>query len=530
MESKMIKEEVFITTAKWAQEVKSQLGADKCYVFGSLIHRDGEQFDPISSDIDLVVIIPENIRSEVQIVEWLEKLKQYKQNLERDLFVLLRRNNPNEPIVSVLPVTQEELFFDIHKSKAPSFFSGNKFKCLFTNTVHDGIEGSNVKELDSQLIKQVIEFCQKNRNEFLSNTIHSDLSLLEWKSDDDVLPKPLMRYSAMISDEASDEPDNKFDLQIGLDHLYNAVYVRRHEHSWFKEVHNWLSVKRRARGDNSKVDLLPQISHLFLSEVLFGLAKNLKETNIVRHEFSDSTIPDKNIVEVEAETAEIIISEEGDVPYTDEELFAFIEQSTVNMKWSLKPYFSIQIPEFIDLSKKLDEFNAQSASEKIERAKLFDRYKRLENIKKEIEKGIEILIWNQNLLIRSLDNKRECLNTSLRQFVRLCYELSLIRASRYGGLLVCYHPTNYSEFGTFGFSIPQDTLETFFAKNKIDGIMHLAAENRFVDELQPETYSLHFVPLLIKHGVDKILKDEISEETLQEGMFFNITAWKFGVR
>ncbi len=131
----MRKEEVYIATAKSAQEVKQNLGAEKIYVFGSLIHRDGEQFEAESSDIDLVVEIPTKIRSEVEIVEWLESLKQHKQKLEQTLFILLKRIDPSDPIVSVLPVTKEELYFDIHKSKAPSFFSGNKFKCLFRTQV-----------------------------------------------------------------------------------------------------------------------------------------------------------------------------------------------------------------------------------------------------------------------------------------------------------------------------------------------------------------------------------------------------------
>lgn len=531
----MSKEEVYIATSKWAQEVKQSLGAENIYVFGSLIHRDGEQFEAESSDIDLVVEIPTKIRSEVEIVEWLENLKQQKQKLEQTLFILLKRNDPNDPIVSVLPVTKEELYFDIHKSKAPSFFSGNKFKCLFTDIVHDGIEGAKKKDIENDLVRQVIEFCQKNRNEFLSNTIHSDLRLLEWKVDDDVLPKALMRHSAMISDEAVSDPngDQKFDLQIGLDHIYNSVYLRRHENARFKELHNWISVRRRARGDKDKIESLSQISHLFLSEVIFSLATNLKETSIERHELSNKSAQngkEVEIVDIEAEAAEIIVTGEGDIPLSDEELGAFIEQAVVNMKWKLEPYFVIRIPELIDLNAKLADFDAQSVKEKSERAHLFDRYNRLKHIKKELEKGISIHIWYQNYLFNSDDSRKECLNASVRQFCKLCYELSLIRASRVGGLLVCYHTTSYSEFGTFGFSIPEKDREAFFKENKIEDIMHLAAENRFVDDLPPEVYSLHFTPLLVKHGVDRILKDEIKEDSLAEGMFFNVNAWKFGVK
>ena len=508
----MIEEEVYTFISKWAQEVNQELGATKCYVFGSLLHKKGEQFLAKSSDIDLVIEIPEQISTEVEIVEWLERLKLYKQNLEQSLFVFLKRKNPRKAIVSILPVTKEELYFGIHKSKAANFFSENKFKCLLSDVVYEGIDGANEKKLDNELIKQVLEFCQGNRHAFLANTIHGDSKLLEWtdheNEDLDVIPKALMRHSAMVSDEAVSQPggDEKYDLQVGLEHIYSKVYSRRHENDRFKELFDWLSVRRLARGDKGKVASLSQLSHLFLSEVLFGMATNLKETSITRDRSDNqAALGEQEVLEVEAEAAEIIISGEGNIPLSDEELFSFVGQTEVNLKWRFKPYFIVRIPELIDLSQKLSDFEANNASDKSERAELFHRYNMLKKIENELHKGIELLIWFQNYLIDSKDKRKEFLSLSIRQYCTLCFDLSLIRASRHGGAFECYNPANYSEHGTFGFSIPERDREIFFEENKIDGLMHLAAENRFVSELRPEVYALHFIPLLIKHGVDKIM-------------------------
>jgi hypothetical protein len=67
--------------ACWASVVAADIGTGGVYAFGSLVYRDGAQFGP-GSDVDLVVLFPNQPGNPLTRREWLEKLLAHKQRLE----------------------------------------------------------------------------------------------------------------------------------------------------------------------------------------------------------------------------------------------------------------------------------------------------------------------------------------------------------------------------------------------------------------------------------------------------------------
>lgn len=107
--------------AAWGKLIRSEIGCTDAYVFGSLIRNNGGQFDA-RSDIDLVVIIPNDRKTDWERIEWLQQLRSYVQSLEMQLLTLLGRERADEPIVSILAATGVEIAADIHKDSKPHFF------------------------------------------------------------------------------------------------------------------------------------------------------------------------------------------------------------------------------------------------------------------------------------------------------------------------------------------------------------------------------------------------------------------------
>ena len=95
------------------------------YLFGSLINENGNQFLRDRSDIDLIVILRNS--SPLNRARVCHKLQKAKLELELRLRPLLQRRNKSKSIVSLVLVTENEVIWDIHKSKSPIFFRDNKF-------------------------------------------------------------------------------------------------------------------------------------------------------------------------------------------------------------------------------------------------------------------------------------------------------------------------------------------------------------------------------------------------------------------
>jgi predicted nucleotidyltransferase len=256
---------------RWAGKV-SELGSPSVHVFGSLVYRNGTQFGE-SSDVDLVVTLP-NLEDAVARHRWVEELGNLKAALELELMQFLVRQ-ADEPIVSVVAVTDAEISCDVHKDGHRAFFSENTFVNLADLTPVLGLPGAGTAQAD-RFFAAAVGFAQKIRNEFLAVSPNTTARLLPHIHIDDAMPKRFMRAGAMANRAAGAplDPGAEHDLQLGLDAVFHRLNDLRKAHSTATrtagiKLHDLISVRRRARGHVTPVTASDQ---LLLAEVIYDMA------------------------------------------------------------------------------------------------------------------------------------------------------------------------------------------------------------------------------------------------------------------
>ncbi len=252
---------------QWAGSIRSELGADGLYVFGSLIHRDGAQFTE-QSDVDIVVIIPRQVDNAISRHTWIDRLAERKRLLEADLSKILGHADADSLTCSILAVTYIEVAGDIHKDGARGFFTHYEFMNLITGKTHQGLPGAGETEILGRFVINCIRFAQKQRNGFLGS---GRLSLVPY-DDSEPLPKELMRHGAMaqhLSDGTHAGPGMEYDTQNGLDFLSHRLYERRNDDPAYADMHNRLSIRRGGRGSYDPVSARDQ---LLLAEMIYDAA------------------------------------------------------------------------------------------------------------------------------------------------------------------------------------------------------------------------------------------------------------------
>ena len=125
MSKRNLVNDVIARLREWAKKVAADIGSGGIYLFGSLVHRAGEQFGA-ASDVDLVVVFPDEADNTKRRAAWLEKLLSHKQSLEAELARALERN-ADKAICSIVAVTKQEIAANLHKDVAGGFFSENQF-------------------------------------------------------------------------------------------------------------------------------------------------------------------------------------------------------------------------------------------------------------------------------------------------------------------------------------------------------------------------------------------------------------------
>lgn len=267
---------------RWAADVNREVGFEGIYLFGSAIHRDGLQFDPVSSDLDLVVLIPSNLRADVR-VRRLDELRRRKQQLELSLIPVLGRSDASSDIVSIVPITSLELLRDVHKSRVRDFFRASLFLDLLQpdRAPQPLRPARSPAKLDDR-VRQVLEFTQGLRNSFVAVSASGRRQLAEWSEKADPLPKDLMRMAALAASLRSGAVNHgPFDLQEGLDHLSGLLGSHRALGESYQALADWLSMRRGARGNSGP---LSPAQRLMLAEMLSDavLIRNLPRADAER--------------------------------------------------------------------------------------------------------------------------------------------------------------------------------------------------------------------------------------------------------
>lgn len=249
----------------WAHKLNAEIGTGGIFLFGSLIYRGGTQFTD-SSDIDLVVCIPNNVDTALKRTEWIRALLAHKIALENELSTLLNRD-PSKSICSFVVPTPIELKANLHKDGSPAFFTRSMFLNLLNDEKTHGIPGAGTQPVSDPLGQMCLRFVQKKRNVFLNVSANKTSNGFNF-DDTDPLPKDIMRHAAMAAELStpSAEPGAEFDIQFGLDFLSNSLYQERTIDQYVDDIHNRLSIRRGARGTKEPVNPTDQ---LFLAEWIF---------------------------------------------------------------------------------------------------------------------------------------------------------------------------------------------------------------------------------------------------------------------
>jgi hypothetical protein len=250
----------------WAAETAPHIHCH-FYLFGSVVYREGEQFDPIASDLDLVCALPEN-GDAVSRMRSIQLLYEAKRALELKILSELQRTSCTEPAVSLVVATPLEIETNVHKSATRTFFDRNIFYDLFAKKQVIGLErgGISIRRDDAQ--RQALEFVQRVRNEYLS-VCANGTGGLEAYSGADPMPKALLRAAAQVV--AGAEVGEWYDTKRGLDELDTQLRERRLKGAEWKSLFDKISIRRGARGRRKD---LTNHEQLLLAELLFDYVES----------------------------------------------------------------------------------------------------------------------------------------------------------------------------------------------------------------------------------------------------------------
>lgn len=287
----------------WATETSRELKCGAIYVFGSSVYLDGKQFNN-SSDVDLVIVFPEDCDSALVRTAWTTKLLKRKHTLELELLQLLDREDASKPIVSIILTTRREINHDIHKSGSRNFFQKNKYLDLLSGDLLECIPHAGfVTDKFSDQCRQVIQFVQTVRNKFLSITPNGRRSDV-FRLGEDPLPKEFQRFCAMIAAENHDVPvGQEFDLKEGLDYITNLLYnIRKLDHR-YQQLNDFVSNRRGSRGIVGSIN---DDDYLILCELLFDdIVQIYSRKDIATNLTKDGVIRRSDYVEIDGRRTQI---------------------------------------------------------------------------------------------------------------------------------------------------------------------------------------------------------------------------------
>lgn len=259
------------TLKSWAKKHNTKQFSN-FYLFGSLINGGGNQFLRDTSDIDLIVTIQNS--SSLSRARLCQRLQKAKLELEQLLRPVLQRKSKIKPVVSLVLVTDDEVNWDIHKSKSSRFFRENKNNLLNLleegNTLIPLVLRNREDLLD---IIQAIEKVQDYRNKYLS--INSNKS--KEYNEQDVFPKDLARSAAQVRSFDVKNESKKFDINLGNSYLISLLDKKdgKANNEWSR-----LNSKVGERAGRSRQrPALNDFDLLLLHELLFDKARTLLKQN-----------------------------------------------------------------------------------------------------------------------------------------------------------------------------------------------------------------------------------------------------------
>ena len=256
---------------KWAAAVRAEVDVE-LYLLGSAIYADGEQFDGLVSDIDVIALMPKG-QDAAERTAVVSALRLHKAKLELDMIPTLRRIVCDEPGVSLVPVTPIEVRANVHKSGARRFFDKNFYLDLATGKTELGLPDAGSVVLPDEN-RAALEYVQKLRNAFLGQAANGSGGLSSYRGTDP-MPKALLRHAAQLDRDVAD--GEWYDTRLGLEVMFDALRERKAKEPW-KDLFRRVSVARGGRGRERP---LSDRDQLFLAELLHDLAASVEEDEVV---------------------------------------------------------------------------------------------------------------------------------------------------------------------------------------------------------------------------------------------------------
>lgn len=229
---------------KWASTVLEKIEGT-IYLFGSVIYKDGEQFNSENSDLDLIFLFKKDTDA-LERSKVIKKLYKRKKELELAIIPSLHRKNCTEPGVSIVPITNFELHANIHKSGARNFFDKNFFYDLGSKNQSLGIpQAGKIAVKDEK--RQALEYVQKIRNQYLSVGANGIGGIKEF-NDSDPTPKALLRSAAQLIPNSVE--GEWYDTRLGLEFIHKILTEKKEHHNSNKlnNLLNKISVRRGGVG------------------------------------------------------------------------------------------------------------------------------------------------------------------------------------------------------------------------------------------------------------------------------------------
>jgi hypothetical protein len=524
MSAQTVVTEVEDALRRWAQGVVQQLSTNGIFLFGSLIYKNGIQFNPLISDIDLVICIPSDLTTAPERVEWINRLHPLKRQLEMQLLQLLKRADASSPISSVVAATATEIRGDIHKDGVARFFSGNNFRDLLNKIAPDGpAPNSGTLAITDDYVRKAMQFAQKYRNVFLGTSPNGTEGLKQWSGPDPV-PKDVVRHAAMTAATGPGQhtPGAAFDVKIGLDYLTNHLYERRDRSQYYYKLHDWVSGRRGGRGAEEELEHLQPEMYLLLAEVICDLGTDALANASMVNGAENAHAP--NTTASDALPATFTVSEDYSLLGPIDELKATLEEATHNLKWRLEPAFRLRFSEEPDAKARSNPAAEATPSERRRLAQRRDKALRLKQVAPTLEHGIRLILFYQNLLFPKHAARQKHLIIALNSFLR-----RVERTPYYsiGGLYEAYVSFDEGRF-VVGFSMDGKARDRLLRACGFTDIMQLAADNQPLLKVTPDALARYFVPELVFDYVAKT-KHGVLTSTQDISAIFDLSHWDVGI-
>ena len=260
------------------------------YLFGSLVNDEGLTFEREKSDIDIVIQFSSNCINAVQRRNAILSFAQHVIQLEIKLIKLLERVQTNVSITSILPVTQLEIDFNIHKTITDNFFSKEQFLDILKKEVHKfNIPNITISKEYAPLIMSMKD-CQKLRNKFLKINLLQECGIENFTNEKERLPKYLLRCAGRVAKFIRPNISNDSIVSEGLPFITSIINKRLNhiQNEEYKRLRKLITLNYGEGNLNiSPVDIL------LISEVIFDEIVQIIKT---KSDFHDVILKSENII------------------------------------------------------------------------------------------------------------------------------------------------------------------------------------------------------------------------------------------